>query len=260
MIDILIAVGIFLGVSVVCDVLLILADKYFAIKEDATVVAIRDCLPGANCGACGYSGCDGYAKALAEGKTVETNLCVPGGDGTACGIASILGLEAKDVVERVAYVSCNGTCDAAKQKYEYSGYNSCRIQNLFYSGEKLCPYACLGCGDCAAACPYGAIDLSRTVELDICGKVMPVAKIDYDLCRTCKNGACPSRFAPYAKPDRVAALCNRTCLCHLEETDALGNKFETPFRKKEPWVIGADSKAPSTFNDIVLGGKYHTKG
>ena len=89
---------------------------------------------------------------------------------------------------------------------------------------------------------------------------MHVASINYDICRTCKNGACPSRFAPYARPDRQAALCNRTCLCHLEETDALDNRFETPFRKKDAWVIGPDSKqGASGFNDIVLGGKYHTK-
>lgn len=120
---------------------------------------------------------------------------------------------------------------------------------------------CDGCGKCAAVCPYGAIDTANTVSLEICGKVMQVATIDYDICRECKNGACPSRFAAYAKPDRVAALCNRTCLCHLEETDALDNKFETPFRKKEAWVIGKDSKyGTSGFNDIVLGGKFHSKG
>ena len=125
----------------------------------------------------------------------------------------------------------------------------------------LCERAvCDKCGKCAAACPLGAIDAKNTGVLSICGKDMEVATINYDLCRTCKNGACPSRFAAYAKPDRVAALCNRTCLCHLEEADALDNKFETPFRKKEPWAIGAETKAPVGFNDIVLGGEFHLKG
>ena len=71
--EILIPVGILFGVALVCAVLLTVANKYFGIKEDETAVAIRDCLPGANCGACGYSGCDGYAKALADGlKATDT--------------------------------------------------------------------------------------------------------------------------------------------------------------------------------------------
>ena len=107
MFDILIPVGILLVISLVCAVLLTIASKFFAVKEDETAVAIRDCLPGANCGACGYSGCDGYAKALAEKSTDATNLCIPGGDGVAKNIAEILGVEAKDVVEKVAYVACN---------------------------------------------------------------------------------------------------------------------------------------------------------
>jgi len=71
------------GIAIVCAVLLTVSDVFFGIKEDETVLAVRDCLPGANCGACGYSGCDGYAKALADGETEKTNLCVPGGDKTA---------------------------------------------------------------------------------------------------------------------------------------------------------------------------------
>ena len=95
---IIIPIALLFGVSVVCAVVLTLSDKFFGVKGDETVLAIRECLPGANCGACGYSGCDGYAKALADRSCAETNLCVPGGDSTASEIAAILGVEAADVV------------------------------------------------------------------------------------------------------------------------------------------------------------------
>ena len=101
---------------------------------------------------------------------------------------------------------------------------------------------CNGCGKCAAACPLGAIDLENVKTVDICGKKMKVASINYDLCRTCQNGACANRFAPYAKPDRIAALCNRTCLCELEEKDLLEHKFETEFRKRAAWSRDAQGK------------------
>lgn len=97
---------------------------------------------------------------------------------------------------------------------------------------------CDACGKCASSCPLGAIDVNNTKEIDICGKKMTVANIDYDICRSCQNGACPNRLAKNAKPDRIAALCNRTCICHLEETDTLGNKFENTFRQREEWSVG----------------------
>ena len=78
---ILIPVLVLLGVGLLCAVLLTLAATFFGVEEDAKATAIRDCLPGANCGACGYSGCDGYAKALANQETEihnhEYNFVVP---------------------------------------------------------------------------------------------------------------------------------------------------------------------------------------
>ena len=97
---------------------------------------------------------------------------------------------------------------------------------------------CDACGKCAESCPLGAIDVQNTKEIDICGKKMTVASIDYDICRSCKNGACPNRMASTARPDRMAAHCNRTCICHLEEEDTLDNKFENTFRQREAWSVG----------------------
>ena len=121
---------------------------------------------------------------------------------------------------------------------------------------------CDRCGKCAMSCPYGAIDAENTEIVEICGKQMTVAKIDYDKCRSCKNGACANRFAPYAKPDRVPALCNRTCLHHLEESGLLENQFEEAFRKRDAWVIGGKNKVDGndteSFN--VLGGAFSKEG
>ena len=117
---------ILLALAILCAVLLTVASICFGVKENESEAAIRDCLPGANCGACGYTGCDGYAKALANDPSVQTNLCIPGGDKAAAAIAEILGTEAQDVKEMVAFVACNGTCGAVDKKYDYRGQASCR--------------------------------------------------------------------------------------------------------------------------------------
>lgn len=123
-------------------------------------------------------------------------------------------------------------------------------------------HICDACGKCAQSCPLGAINTENTVELDICGKKMQVADINYDICKTCKNGACVNRFAATAKPDRIAALCNRTCICHLENSDLLSNKFENAFRQREAWSVGGTKTASARNVDAanVLGGSFSKDG
>ena len=96
---------------------------------------------------------------------------------------------------------------------------------------------CSRCMKCADVCPLGAISKTEFEEIEICGKVMKVAKIDYERCKACKNGACVNRLAAVATPDRVAALCNRTCMIELEKDGRIENVFENDFRTSEAWVI-----------------------
>ena len=182
--EILVPVLIILGIGAAMALLLTLAAKFFAVEVDERAVKIRDCLPGANCGACGFSGCDAYAQALADGVTDKTNLCIPGGDSAAQGIAQVLGVEAEDVVEMVAYVACNGTCDVVGKKFDYDGQQTCRTANMTYSGDRICNFACLGYGDCARVCPEHAITVENGVA-----RVNPQACIGCGICtRECPNG------------------------------------------------------------------------
>jgi len=101
---------------------------------------------------------------------------------------------------------------------------------------------CDNCGKCAQVCPLGAISKTEFDTVTICGKEMKVAKIDYNLCKQCKNGARGNRLFAAAKPDRYAALCNRTCMCHLEENNLIGNVFENKFRQRKTWGKDASGK------------------
>ena len=163
--EIIIPILICLGIAAVCAIILTVSNILFGVQEDEKFLAIRDTLPGANCGACGFSGCDGYARALSEGKISETNLCVPGGDTTSQAIARVLGVEAGVTIKQFAYVGCHGTCEATKkdEKHLRDGFKTCREAAEHWEGENVCTYACIGLGDCAAACPNNAIIINDGV-------------------------------------------------------------------------------------------------
>ena len=199
--EILIPVIVLLLAGAVCALVLTVASALFGVKEDERITAIRDTLPGANCGACGFSGCDAYAKALSEGKTDKTNLCIPGGDGTAKDIAEVLGVAAEDVVERVAYVACNGLCLPEERKYEYVGPKTCKAANLNYSGDNFCTFACLGYGDCIKVCPRDAISINDKGTATI----NPRKCIGCGLCVS----ECPNGIISLIKDtERIVVACN----------------------------------------------------
>ena len=121
---------------------------------------------------------------------------------------------------------------------------------------------CNGCKACADACPLGAISKTETETIEICGKKFVVGMIDYDKCKICQNGAVANRFSDSARPDRVAALCNRSCMCGLEERGALSNTFVNPFRTGEVWSIGGKNAAVDRSDEQanVLGGVFSKTG
>ncbi len=169
------------GIGLVAALLLAFASTVMAVPVNETEVAVRDCLPGANCGACGFSGCDSYAKAVAEGSA-PANLCRPGGKDAAAKIAEVLGVEVEESVPVVAFVHCNGTCDHNKQKMQYEGLTSCAAAKMLYGGKGACTFGCLGCGDCAKVCDQGAIcvengiahvDPRKCVGCGLCAKACP---------------------------------------------------------------------------------------
>lgn len=194
---ILLAVIVVAVIGLVLGLLLAIASVVMAVPVDEKAAAIEEVLPGANCGACGFSGCSGYADALANGKTKETSLCAPGGAEVAAEVASLLGVAAGDVKPQSAVVHCNGTPDNCETTYEYAGVKTCKAAKMLYGGPKACKFACLGLGDCVASCEYDAIQ--------ICDGV---ARIDSSKCVSCKKciSACPQAIIDLALKNKDQAI------------------------------------------------------
>jgi hypothetical protein len=89
----------------------------------------------------------------------------------------------------------------------------------------------------ARFCPLGAIDPTTEETVEICGRRMPVAGIDFAKCAVCQNGARPNLRHPSGAPDRLAAVCLRTYYDHLERAGRLTRTFAQPFRQRPTWVI-----------------------
>ena len=171
------------GMGFVAGLMLSIASKIFAIPVDETFANLRAELPGANCGACGFAGCDDYANALAADHTISCSKCSVGGAEVAAKLAEVLGVEAEAADRQVAVVRCNGTNQAAKKIMEYEGVQTCSAAKQFFGGLSACPYGCIGLGDCEKACEFDAIH--------VCDGVAVVNRDNCVACGACVK-ACPN--------------------------------------------------------------------
>ena len=182
-------------------VILTIAAKYMAVPVNERVTEIREVLPGANCGACGFAGCDEYAdKLINEG--VAVNLCTPGGGEVAQAVGKLLGVEAGEVVPMAAIVKCAGMGGKTSYIMDYQGPRTCEACNFFYQGRGSCSHACLGFGDCVNVCQYNAIYIENGI-----------AVVDRELCTGCGMcaKACPNMLINIVpKTSEVYVACSST--------------------------------------------------
>lgn len=56
---------------------LAVSGEVFYVKPDERFEKVLNMLPGYNCGACGYPGCQGMAEGLLVGEVTTVSLCKP---------------------------------------------------------------------------------------------------------------------------------------------------------------------------------------
>ncbi|MFH2091980.1 MAG: FAD-dependent oxidoreductase [Pseudomonadota bacterium] len=170
------------GLGILIGTALVIASKAFYVYEDPKVVAIDDALPGANCGGCGFPGCNANAEAIVKGLSA-VNSCVAAGEDVALAIAAIMGVAVTDQEPEFARPGCYYGKDDADMEYVYQGMTDCRAAALLYGGMKVCRIGCLGLGTCVTACLFGALSIGKD----------GLPKVDQTKCTGC--GAC-ERICP----------------------------------------------------------------
>lgn len=201
------------------------ASKKFKVEKDDRVDLVREALPGANCGGCGYAGCDALAEAIVKGEAA-INKCPVGCEAAAEKIAKIMGIATSCDLPKVATVRCQGVEGDVKKRYEYQGVKDCQSAADVHGGPLECRFACLGFGNCERACPFGAIAVKNGI-----------AVVDTAKCTGCGVcvAACPRgvielvpRNAPVVVACRntdpgkvVRQICQRGCIaCKICEKNS----------------------------------------
>ncbi|MFH2069497.1 MAG: RnfABCDGE type electron transport complex subunit B [Candidatus Omnitrophota bacterium] len=174
------------GLGCLFGVGLALASRIFRIKQNPLKLQIMDMLPKANCGACGFAGCESYADWLVSDQKASVEKCTVGGPDIARDIGRLFGKEVTAAARKKAVIVCSGGENCA-DRFTYRGVNTCKAANQIFGGHKSCLYGCLSLGDCVKVCPFGAIKHTGP------GKV-PV--IDINKCTGCGLcvAACPKKI------------------------------------------------------------------
>lgn len=181
-------------IGLIAGLVLTTFSAIMSVPKDEKVEKIIGVLPGANCGACGYSGCEGYARALVSSGE-RTNLCAPGGEKVSNEISKVLGVRGASLEKKVAVVSCLGNCYNTQSKMKYQGIDSCLAASQVCGGTSECNFGCVGFGDCVRVCKFGAISICDGIAI-----------IDRNKCKGCNLciAECPKGLIKMHKDDRKA--------------------------------------------------------
>jgi Na+-translocating ferredoxin:NAD+ oxidoreductase RNF subunit RnfB len=195
------------GLGIVFGVALAIVAARFVVKVDPKVEKVRDTLPGANCGACGFAGCMGYAEAVVGNPDVAVSMCAPGKSAVAEKIAEITGKKAEKMDPKIARVFCQGGSSLSQRKFIYTGVMDCTAAVLAAGGNKSCEYGCLGYATCMRACPFDAITMSADN--------LPV--ISKEKCTACGKcvAACPKQVIELAVESKAVVIS-----CHSRDKGA----------------------------------------
>ena len=196
------------AIGLVAAGVLYVCSRKFAVKEDPRLGQVAALLPQANCGGCGFPGCAGLADALVKGAdkgSIDGLSCPVGGSAVMGQVADLLGRAMANSEPKVAVVRCNGTCANRPKTVIYSGLRTCAAMNATGTGETACGFGCLGCGDCVAACSFGAVSINPETG---------IAEVNEELCTSCGAcvKACPRHIIELRKKGpksrRVYVQCN----------------------------------------------------
>ena len=212
MTEILIGIAILGGLGLGFGLILAAASKIFYVETDPRLEQLNACLPGANCGGCGYAGCSGYAEAVLKGDA-PIGQCSSGGTDCALAMGKIMGQKVDAMARKVALVHCSGYrgVDAsgketgARMKAEYEGFQDClAASKVGGNGPLACKFGCLGFGNCVKACKYDAIKV-----------VNGVAKVDPEACKGCMAcaAACPRNLISPVDYDKHTTIA---CASHAK--------------------------------------------
>ncbi len=170
------------GMALLFGAILGYASKIFAVKKDPKVSLVVDALPGANCGGCGYPGCEALAVAIASG-VAKVNSCPVGGVDLVNKLSEIMGVTSDGSEKMIARVICNGKEEHCTNKFNYYGVTDCKEAVIAMGGSKSCAFGCLGLGTCERICPFDAIHVTDD----------KIAYVDEEKCTACGKciGECP---------------------------------------------------------------------
>jgi len=204
-------IGLFFGVG------LAIAAHKFAVETNPLIEEVLESLPLAQCGGCGYPGCEGYAIAVVNDPDVPPNLCFPGKEAVAERVAELTGKKMAAVEDQIALVRCSREEGKVSHKHEYIGFASCTAANLGFGGPSKCSYACIGLGECAQACPFDAIEMidnfpvvnpDKCVSCGICVRTCPKKIIELQTLKA-------RVYVPCSTKDlgkNVKAVCEVGCI------------------------------------------------